>query len=280
MVKYCSRDCQVAHRPQHKKSCKKRAAELLDEELFKDPPERYECPICMLPLPYDTNQSIFNECCGKLVCRGCHHAQIKADIRNGKQRGAFGACAFCRVPVPETDEEIVDRLKRGVKRNDARSMLQLGGSYRDGCNGLQKDLTRAMELYLEAGKLGCADAYHSAGNLCRTGSGVEKDMKKAKHYFELGAIGGCIQARYQLACFEGMAGRDERGFKHLLICAKAGHKISMDRVKTGLELGFVTDDEYAEAQRAFQKHNDDARSAMRDEALVYDANHSLYLEDS
>ena len=28
MVKYCNRDCQIAHRPQHKKACKKRAAEL------------------------------------------------------------------------------------------------------------------------------------------------------------------------------------------------------------------------------------------------------------
>ena len=31
LVIYCSRDCQVAHRPQHKKSCKKRSAELRDE---------------------------------------------------------------------------------------------------------------------------------------------------------------------------------------------------------------------------------------------------------
>ena len=31
MVKYCNRDCQIAHRPQHKKACKKRAAELHDK---------------------------------------------------------------------------------------------------------------------------------------------------------------------------------------------------------------------------------------------------------
>jgi hypothetical protein len=34
LVKYCSRDCRIAHRPQHKKPCRKRTAELYDEELF------------------------------------------------------------------------------------------------------------------------------------------------------------------------------------------------------------------------------------------------------
>ena len=50
MVKYCNRDCQIAHRPQHKKACKKRAKELQDEVLFKQP-QLKDCPICFLTLP-------------------------------------------------------------------------------------------------------------------------------------------------------------------------------------------------------------------------------------
>ena len=65
LVKYCNRDCQIAHRPQHKKACKKRAAELRDEALFKEPPPREECPICMLPLPLDAEKYSFKSCCGK-----------------------------------------------------------------------------------------------------------------------------------------------------------------------------------------------------------------------
>ena len=37
LMKYCSVKCQKDHRPQHKKECKKRAAELHDELLFKQP---------------------------------------------------------------------------------------------------------------------------------------------------------------------------------------------------------------------------------------------------
>ena len=50
LVKYCNRDCQMAHRSKHKKACRKRAAEMRDEELFKEPPNK-DCPICLLRLP-------------------------------------------------------------------------------------------------------------------------------------------------------------------------------------------------------------------------------------
>ena len=37
LVKYCSVACQKNHRPQHKKMCKKRLAELRDNDLFEQP---------------------------------------------------------------------------------------------------------------------------------------------------------------------------------------------------------------------------------------------------
>ncbi|EJK77700.1 hypothetical protein THAOC_00451, partial [Thalassiosira oceanica] len=54
LVKYCGVDCQRAHRKQHKKACKQRAAELKDEQLYSQGHERPEgdfCPICTLPIP-------------------------------------------------------------------------------------------------------------------------------------------------------------------------------------------------------------------------------------
>ena len=70
MVKYCNRECQISHRKQHKKACKKRAAELYDEKLFKEV-EPDECPICLLPLVNGDSTETFQSCCGKVICNGC-----------------------------------------------------------------------------------------------------------------------------------------------------------------------------------------------------------------
>ena len=73
LVKYCNRNCQIVHRPRHKKECKKRAAELYDAALFEEhAPD--DCPICMLPLPLNIIESSFESCCGKKICNGCIHA--------------------------------------------------------------------------------------------------------------------------------------------------------------------------------------------------------------
>ena len=42
LVKYCGVDCQQAHRKQHKKACKQRAAKLKDEKLYNQGHERPE----------------------------------------------------------------------------------------------------------------------------------------------------------------------------------------------------------------------------------------------
>ena len=114
--------------------------------------------------------------------------------------------------------------------NNAHAIYILAIYYRDGDKGYLRDSNKAVELFLKAGKLGCADAYYTLGNIYNDGEIVGKDLKKAKQYFELGAIEGCVWSRHNLGCLELDAGNNERAVKHFVICAKAGHASALKAV--------------------------------------------------
>ena len=83
LVRYCSDKCKEYHLQQHNEECKKRAAELLhDEILFSQPESNYpgDCPICFLPLPHDPQKSGFYPCCSKLICYGCVFANLLSNL--------------------------------------------------------------------------------------------------------------------------------------------------------------------------------------------------------
>ena len=251
MVKYCNRDCQIAHRSQHKKACKKRAAELYDEKLFKEPPPRDEdCPICFQPLPFDNGLSLFETCCGKNICLRCMSAM---DETGGKNKDL---CPFCRTPSANSAEEEVGRTKKLADADNARAVNMLAGYYAQGILDLPHDWTRANELYQKAGELGHAEAYFNLGNSYRVGRGVRIDMKKATEYFELAAINGCVSARHNLGYAELLAGNEHRAMKHYIIAASAGNKPSLNVVKKGFMNGVVTKEEYEQALRGYQKCHD------------------------
>ena len=260
MVKYCNRECQIAHRPQHKKSCKKRAAELYDEKLFGEPPPREECPICFLPLPLENSFTIFESCCGKDICNGCVYAMFETGGKNMK------LCPFCKTPQPTSHEEELKRFEKLMEKGNVDAINQLASYYTDGVMGLPQDNEKSNELLIKAVKLGHGGAYYNLGNAYFFGRGMAIDKLKAKYYWELATMNGCVEARHNLGLSEKYAGNQQRAYKHLILAAKAGYKESLDEVKEGYIKELVTKDEYAQALRAYQKLQDETKSDMRDKA--------------
>ena len=123
LAKYCNATCQRAQRREHKKECKRRAAELFDGALFKEPQPQGECPICCLPLPILAVEQQYQSCCGKTLCAGCIHEVYK--------RGGVDSmsCPFCRTSAPTAEGELVERLKKRMEGDDAHATHNLGGHY-------------------------------------------------------------------------------------------------------------------------------------------------------
>ena len=155
-----------------------------------------------------------------------------------------------------------------MESGNAYGYYQLAGYYKRGVMGMPQDMAKANELRLRAAERACSEAYCNLGFAYDNGMGVEVDKKKAKHFYELGAMSGDVTARYNLACLEGHAGNHNRAFKHYILSARAGDNKSLNVVKGGFMRGFVTKDEYANTLRAYQQRHDEMKSVTGTKLLI------------
>jgi tetratricopeptide (TPR) repeat protein len=264
LVKYCSDKCQQEHRPKHEAMCKKRAAELRDEILFRQPEssDLGDCPICFLPLPIytDSEKSVLMTCCIKIICKGCHYANALRELKERLEQ----TCPFCRHPVPTTKEEMETNKMKRVAANDPVAIREVGVKrYYEG------DYDSAFEYFTRAAGLGDVDAHHSLSVMYHEGQGVDKDEKKELYHLEEAAIAGNLFARYNLALIEGRNGRFDRAVKHFIIAANLGCDTSIQMLKEGYTGGLVSKEEFAAALRAHQAAVDATKSPQREAAAKF-----------
>ena len=280
---YCNASCKKKHRSKHKVACEKRvaemheeqlererrAAELHDKKLFKQPPPAEDCPICMLLLPSLHTGSKYRACCGKRICSGCLYAVAKRDC-------GVGLCPFCRTPAPTTAEEMIEQIKKRVEIDDAVAINDMGGYYSDGLYRMPQNHAKALELYHQAGELGHSSSYYNIGIAYLNGRGVERDEKKANHYWELAAIGGHVVARHNLGVLEKHAGNIDRALTHHMIAVGMGKRNSLNAIRQMYKDGKATKDDYAKALQVYQANLVAIKSAQRDEAAVYSDEFKYY----
>ena len=272
-VKYCNAACKKKHRHKHNKECEEhirlvaeRAAKLHDIELFKQPPPQYgDCPICFIQIPTLITGWRYNACCGKVICSGCFYAPLYDDQGNEVDNEK---CPFCRRPTPDTDEEIVRRLKKRVDAGEAYAIYYMGCHYENGTYGFAQDHVKSLELFQRAGELGHAAAYTNIGASYHNGEGVEVDKKKSIHYFELAAMKGNMLARHNLGIMEKTAGNMDRALNHYMIATKGGNSDSLKQIKAFYSNGHATKDDYTKALQLYQSYLGEIKSVQRDEAAA------------
>jgi tetratricopeptide (TPR) repeat protein len=258
-IRYCSDECQRDHRPQHERECEKRAAELRDEILFKQPESGLwgDCPICFLPLALDPKKSTMMACCSKIICVGCHDANNIREMEQSK-------CPFCRHPLPKSEEESDRNRMKRVEANDPVALREVGIR-----RGREGDYKSAFEFLSKAAELGDIAANYELSIMYHTGEGVEKDEKKKMYHLEVAAIGGHDLARYNLGAIELKNGRYERAFKHFIIAAKLGDDDSLTALKLGYKKGDVSKEDFAAALRGHQAAVDATKSPQREKGEAF-----------
>ena len=259
LVRYCGVKCQKEHWKKHKKECKKRAAELRDVLLFKQPESSHygDCPICFSPLSLDPSKSAMMPCCSKSICIGCDYSNQKREAEQRLER----KCAFCRHLRPKSVVEAERILMKRAESNDPVALRQLGSLRRD-----EGDYKGAIEYWTKAAELGDVMAHYQLSYLYNEGTGVEKDEKKDVYHLEQAAIGGHPEARYHLGFLEGSNDRFERAARHWIIAANLGHDDSMEKVKEFHEVGMVSKDDFASTLRAHHAAVDAMKSPQREAA--------------
>eukprot|EP00985_Skeletonema_marinoi_P007539 scaffold3316_cov94-Skeletonema_marinoi.AAC.22 len=263
-ARYCSVECQKQHRPQHKRACKKRAAELRDELLFKQPESTHhgDCPICCLPMPIGGKYSSMMACCSKIICNGCVHANQRRELEGNLQQ----RCPFCRHPTLKTDKEYEMQIMKRVEANDPFATFQIAIRRHDKGN-----YEEAIKYYTKAVELGNVDAHYLLSTMYQGGPVVEKDEKKEVYHLERAAIGGHPDARHNLGCTEAENGKFERAVKHMIIAASLGYDTSIQVLKECYADGKINKEDFAAALRAYQAAVDATKSPQREAAAKAEA---------
>ena len=188
-----------------------------------------------------------------MTCSGCIFASLKCHYVRGnndvlaEHREASNKnkaddvlkCAFCRTPMPTSEEASIEREKKRTEAGDAIAIANTGRYYSRRENSFPQDYEKALELLHRAGKLGRAEAYGNIGYAYYNGRGVERDEKKALHYFKLAAMGGDIAARLKVAELELgeergnlCKGNVDRAVKHWSIGVRSGDNESLEKLNS------------------------------------------------
>ena len=235
--------------------------ETADIDIFAPIVEREECPICLLPLPFNDEEIRFMTCCGKKICLGCIYKEVLGCMKD-RRNPDENKCAFCRQQAPKND---IKALRKLMKKNNPDAFINMSYRYKEG-DGVIQSNTKSLEMSICAAELGFAGAYEKIAVYYGLGIGVEVDESKAIEFWEVAVKKGSIIAHHQLAMVNGTIGKIDESVKHLKLAACAGYQVSMDGLMKAYKFKMLPKEELTQTLRVFQASSNEMKSKDRDDS--------------
>ena len=243
-------------------------AEREDPLLNWTPPAREECPICLLPLPFDEDQLFYKGCCGKTICGGCFHDQVLVDVKDGKPRSfedsSVYICPFCR--SEDDDVDVLDRDMKQAKAGHHSTFFHVGRHYFFGQMGLPQDKGEGIKWWRRAAEVGVSIAIFSLGICYEEGDGVEQNLDRALEYCQKAAELGNIDAFVavgRLCIQKGEMDEAVLNLRKAVICGLSDID-QFNGLRACYRGEYITKEEYAFTLRENQKATDEMKSESRE----------------
>lgn len=283
LVKYCGRDCKKMHSPEHTALCNQQAARLYEEKLFAIPPEPGKCPVCLLRMPFEQGRISFRACCGQTICAGCMDATRSAyDLPfdpSAPHAGVYYGKMYDR-PCPHCRRcggDHLQELRRRVDIGDFKAMYHLGIKLLErtgSAKPAKSNAKKAKELLLKSAESGYPLANLSVGMFCCHGTypGVfDKNLSRARKFFDSGAMGGDPIARTYLGDRELDRFQYRNASRHYMIAASCGYDLALECVHNAHKNGTVSKTEYDSTLRAYTFASNEMKSEHRSGGIgMYD----------
>jgi TPR repeat protein len=179
--------------------------------------------------------------------------------------GEEATCAFCRTTLPDSEEEVLVRMRKRVERKDPNALFNMSMSYGRGRKGLPLDQVKCIDLLRQSAALGCQEAQYQLGQAYDHGEmGLEQNEEEAIKYYEKAAESGHMNALHNLACAMGGNGDFATAMRHWRLAASGGYRVSMNSLITVcFEDCLLHHADLAETLQVFYRCRDEMRSEDR-----------------
>ena len=236
LVKYCGVECQKAHRKQHKKACKQRAAELKDDKglhsLISGNQNRIAamkaCGACERELPEESYSE--EQRARRRSIRRCVECVTAGNqlvlMKKGRTRSEDDDCPICQLPLPLVWEQSMLKLccMKSVCNGCILAARKHGMRNCPFCRQTLDMTQKRIDAGDPVAMLHVGDEYLYGNN------GLEKDVARAIELYERAAELGMKEANYKIGCLY-VEGKDvekdtAKAIRHYEASAMCGHAIA------------------------------------------------------